>query len=160
MSLFGQEEATKVFLYSKPADMRKGFEGLYGLVLEHMQMDPRNGYLFVFFNIQRNRIKVLHWNQDGLAIFHKRLERGTFKRPSARVDAPNSELLKEELFMILRGIDFEKTKRCYTSGLMGARSPALTKVPEDPQCSTASLHAANSITLIPKLARIRFVCNR
>ncbi len=111
MSLFGLEEATKVFLYSKPADMRKGFDGLYGLVLEHMQMDPRNGYLFVFFNMQRNRIKVLHWNQDGLAIFHKRLERGTFKRPSARVDAPNSELLKEELFMILRGIDFEKSKK-------------------------------------------------
>jgi transposase len=111
MSLFGLEEATKVFLFSKSTDMRKGFDGLYGLVLEHMQMDPRNGYLFVFFNIQRTRIKVLHWNQDGLAIFHKRLERGTFKRPSARVDAPNSELLKEELFMILRGIDFEKTKK-------------------------------------------------
>jgi transposase len=52
---------------------------------------------------------VLHWNRDGLAIFHKRLERGSFKRPTARINAPNSELLKEELFMILRGIDFEKT---------------------------------------------------
>jgi transposase len=111
MSLFGLEEATKVFLYSKPADVRKGFDGLYGLVLEHMQMDPRIGYLFVFFNLQRNRLKVLHWNQDGLAIFHKRLERGTFKRPCARIGAPNSELLKEELYMILRGIDFEKTKK-------------------------------------------------
>ena len=111
MSLFGLEEATKVFIYSKPTDMRKGFDGLYGLVLEHMQMDPRIGYLFVFLNLQRNRIKVLHWNQDGLAIFHKRLERGTFKRPSSRVGAPNSELLKEELYMILRGIDFEKTKK-------------------------------------------------
>ena len=67
--------------------------------------------LFVFFNLQRNRLKVLHWNQDGLAIFHKRLERGTFKRPSSRVGAPNSELLKEELYMILRGIYFEKTKK-------------------------------------------------
>lgn len=111
MSLFGLEEATKVFLFSKATDMRKGFDGLYGLVLEHMQMDPRNGYLFVFFNLQRTRIKVLHWNQDGLAIFHKRLERGTFKRPSSRINAPHSELLKEELFMILRGIDFEKTKK-------------------------------------------------
>jgi len=111
MSLFGLEEAPKVFLYGKPADMRKGFDGLYGLVLEHMEIDPRVGYLFVFFNLQRTRIKVLHWNEDGLAIFHKRLERGTFKRPSARINAPNSELSKEELFMILRGIDFEKTKK-------------------------------------------------
>ncbi len=111
MSLFGLEEATKVFLYGKAADMRKGFDGLYGLVLEHMELDPRQGYLFVFMNNQRTRIKVLHWNADGLALFHKRLERGTFKRPTARVDAPNSELTKEELFMILRGIDFEKTKK-------------------------------------------------
>lgn len=111
MSLFGLEEATKVFLYGQPADMRKGFDGLYGLVLEHMELDPRQGYLFVFMNSHRTRIKVLHWNIDGLALFHKRLERGTFKRPTARLNAPNSELTKEELFMILRGIDFEKTKK-------------------------------------------------
>lgn len=109
--MFGFEEAIKVFLYAKAADMRKGFDGLYGLVLNQMELDPRTGYLFVFMNSQRNRIKVLHWNNDGLAIFHKRLERGTFRRPTSRVNAPNSELTKEELFMILRGIDFEKTKK-------------------------------------------------
>jgi len=111
MSLFGLDEATKVFIYAKPTDMRKGFDGLYGLVLEQMDMNPRCGYLFVFMNAQRNLIKVLHWNGDGLALFYKRLEKGTFKRPTARVNAPNSELTKEELFMILRGIDFEKTKK-------------------------------------------------
>lgn len=111
MSLFGLDEATKVFLYGQSADMRKGFDGLYGLVTEHMELDPRLGYLFVFMNLQRTRIKVLHWNRDGLALFHKRLEHGTFKRPTARIGAPNSELTKDELFMILRGIDFEKTKK-------------------------------------------------
>ena len=111
MSLFGLDEASKVFLYAKPTDMRKGFDGLYGLVLDHIQLDPLLGYLFVFLNAQRNRIKVLHWNRDGLAIFHKRLEKGTFYRPSSQINAPNSELSKEELFMILRGIDFEKTKK-------------------------------------------------
>jgi hypothetical protein len=49
MSLFGLEEATKVFLYARPADMRKGFDGLYGLVLEEMSLDPRLGYLFCFY---------------------------------------------------------------------------------------------------------------
>jgi transposase len=111
MSLFGFEQATRIFLYAKPTDMRKGFDGLYGLVLAHMELDPRLGYLFVFLNLDRTRIKILHWHTDGLAIFHKRLERGTFKRPTARTNAPNSELLKEELFMILHGIDFEKTKK-------------------------------------------------
>ena len=111
MSLFGLDEASKVFLYAKPADLRKGFDSLYGLVLDHLELDPRLGYLFVFMNSQRTRLKILQWNTDGLAIFHKRLESGTFKRPTSRIDAPNSELTKEELFMILHGIDFEKTKK-------------------------------------------------
>ena len=111
MSLFGFEEAPKVFLYAKPTDMRKGFDGLCGLVLNEMELDARLGYLFVFMNKNRNLIKILHWNRDGLALFYKRLEKGTFKRPTARVNAPNSELSKEQLYLILRGIDFEKTKK-------------------------------------------------
>lgn len=62
MSLFGLDEASKVFLYAKPTDMRKGFDGLYGLVVEHLELDPSCGYLFVFLNSHRTRIKVLHWN--------------------------------------------------------------------------------------------------
>lgn len=91
--------------------MRKGFDGLYGLVENAMAMDPLNGYLFVFINANRSRIKILFWDRDGLALFYKRLEKGTFKRPSAQKNAPNSELSQEELYMILRGIDFEKTKK-------------------------------------------------
>lgn len=111
MSLFGFDEAPKVFIFAKPTDMRKGFDGLYGLVLNEMELDPRLGYLFVFMNKNRNLIKILHWNRNGLALFYKRLEKGTFKRPTARLNAPNSELSKEELYLILRGIDFEKTKK-------------------------------------------------
>jgi len=111
VSGFGFEEAPKIFIYSQACDMRKGFDGLYGLVQNQMELDPKLGYLFVFLNSQRTRIKVLHWNTDGLAIFHKRLEKGTFKRPTAQKNAPNSELSKAELFLILKGIDFEKTKK-------------------------------------------------
>lgn len=111
MSLFGLDEAQKVFIYGQPTDMRKGFDGLYGLVLDQMELDPKLGYLFVFLNLQRTRIKILHWNTDGLAIFHKRLEKGTFRRPSAQKNALNSELTKDDLYLILRGIDFEKTKK-------------------------------------------------
>lgn len=111
MSLFGFDEATKVFLYTQAADMRKGFDGLYGLVQNVMEMDPLLGYLFVFINKQGTRIKILHWQKDGLALFHKRLERGTFRRSLDGKNASKSELSKDELFMILRGIDFEKTKK-------------------------------------------------
>ena len=111
MSLFGFDEATKVFLYTQAADMRKGFDGLYGLVQNVMEMDPRLGYLFVFINKQGTRIKILHWQKDGLAIFHKRLERGTFRQTRDAKNTSKIELSKDELFMILRGIDFEKTKK-------------------------------------------------
>jgi transposase len=91
--------------------MRKGFDGLHGLVLSAMQMDIHYGDLFVFISKDRNKAKILFWDTDGLVLYYKRLEKGTFKRPTARLDAPNSELSKEELYMILRGIDFEKTKK-------------------------------------------------
>lgn len=109
--MFGIDRSLKVFLYGKSCDMRKGFDGLYGLIQNGMQMNPLCGYLFVFISGDRTKLKILHWEQDGLTLYYKRLEKGTFKRPSANVNAPNSELSQEELFMILRGIDFEKTRK-------------------------------------------------
>lgn len=101
----------KIFLYGRPCDMRKGFNGLYGLVENSMQLDPLCGYLFVFINGGRTHVKILCWDFDGLVLYYKRLEKGTFRRPSARLNSPNSELSHQELYMILRGIDFEKTKK-------------------------------------------------
>lgn len=109
--MLGLEGYRKVFLYSQPCDMRKGFNGLHGLVLTAMDMDVRCGDMFVFVSKDRSKVKILYWDTDGLVLFYKRLEKGTFKRPTARLSAPNSELTREELYMILRGIDFEKTKK-------------------------------------------------
>jgi len=95
----------KVFLYGKPCDMRKGFNGLWGLVVNAMELDPICGYWFVFINVNRTHVKILHWEQDGIAIYYKRLEKGTFRRPSARLEALNSELSNEDLYLILHGID-------------------------------------------------------
>ncbi len=105
------DTSTKIFLYGKPCDMRKGFDGLFGLVQDEMELNPLLGYLFVFINKSRNKVKILFWDTDGLVLYYKRLEKGTFKRPTSRVNAPNSELTQDEIFMILRGIDFEKTKK-------------------------------------------------
>jgi transposase len=109
MLVFGRQQ--KIFLYGKACDMRKGFNGLWGLVLDAMDLNPLCGYLFVFINGNRTHVKILYWEQDGIAIYYKRLEKGTFRRPSAQLNAPNSELSSEELYLILRGIDFEKTKK-------------------------------------------------
>lgn len=117
--MFGLDSSKKIFVYSQACDMRKGFDGLSGIVLSKMDMNPLLDYLFVFFNKNRTHVKILTWDADGFCIYYKRLEKGTFKRPTCRTNAPNFELTKEELFMILRGIDFEKIKkrkRYFSSG--------------------------------------------
>jgi transposase len=109
--MFGLDISTKVFLYGKPCDMRKGFNGLFGLVQNEMDLNPLSGYIFVFISKDRNKVKQLYWDKDGLVLYYKRLEKGTFKRPSANVNAPNNEFTHEYIYMILRGIDFDKTKK-------------------------------------------------
>jgi transposase len=73
---------TRVFLATKPVDMRKGFDGLFALVENVIREDPFSGHLFVFRNQRRDRLKVLWWDRDGLAIFYKRLERGSYQFPT------------------------------------------------------------------------------
>jgi hypothetical protein len=71
--------ATRVFVVSGATDMRKGFNGLYGIVSNRLGLDPASGHLFVFCNAGRNRIKVLLWDGSGLWICTKRLEQGRFR---------------------------------------------------------------------------------
>ena len=73
--------ATKIYLYAKSADMRKSFNGLHAIVQSEFGRDIRTGDMFVFLNRRLDRIKLIHWDRDGLAIWMKRLERGTFQRP-------------------------------------------------------------------------------
>ena len=80
----------KIFLLVDGCDMRKGFNGLYGLVSSSFGEDPRSGALYVFSNRRHTRIKVLYFDGTGLWILSKRLERGTFSWPSpVRPRAPS-----------------------------------------------------------------------
>ncbi|MCC6264050.1 MAG: IS66 family insertion sequence element accessory protein TnpB, partial [Bryobacterales bacterium] len=65
-------------------DMRKGFEGLYGLVRDELRCDPLSGHLFLFANASRTRLKLLFWDGSGLWVCAKRLEKGRFHWPEAR----------------------------------------------------------------------------
>jgi transposase len=73
---------TRVFLATEPTDMRKGFDGLFAIVESVIAEDPFSGHLFVFRNRRRDRLKVLWWDRDGLAIFYKRLECGSCQFPT------------------------------------------------------------------------------
>jgi len=99
----------RVFLCTRPTDMRKSFDGLCGLVETVFQADVLSGHLFVFLNRRRDRVKILAWDHDGLSIFYKRLERGTFQVPRAAESAV--ELDAAELSMLLAGIDLTSARR-------------------------------------------------
>lgn len=71
----------KIFLAVEPADMRKGFDGLKALVEAQLGCDPLSGHLFVFRSRRGDRLKILYWDRDGLAVWAKRLEQGRFVWP-------------------------------------------------------------------------------
>ena len=75
-------EGVRVWVAVEPVDMRKGFDGLAEVVRAFLGRDPLSGHMFVFRNRSAQRVKVLWYDRDGLAIYYKRLERGTFRFPT------------------------------------------------------------------------------
>lgn len=99
-----------IFLYAHPADMRKSFCGLAGIVRAELGREPNDGSLFLFLNRNRDRLKALYWDRDGLALWYKRLESGTFERISQE-GAAGVQLDAAQLAMLLGGISIESAKR-------------------------------------------------
>jgi transposase len=73
----------RIWLATAPVDMRRSFDALAEHVRTILAGDPMSGHLFVFRNRMAQRVKILWWDQDGYAIYYKRLERGTFQFPAA-----------------------------------------------------------------------------
>jgi transposase len=107
--MFGLSAAVRVYLAKEPADMRKSFDGLAALASGALGLDPLSGHLFVFVNKRRDRIKILYWDRDGLAVWAKRLERGTYRVPPAA--ATRVEMTTAELAALLAGIDLNTARR-------------------------------------------------
>jgi transposase len=109
--MFAWGPATRIYLAAGVTDMRKGFEGLYGLVRDRLQCQPLSGHIFVFSNRQRNRLKLLFWDNSGLWVCSKRLEKGRFGWPAPVSGQDKVVLSHEELALLLGGIDLAGTKR-------------------------------------------------
>ncbi len=101
----------RIFLCTTPTNMSYSFDSLMGRAEEVFKQDPLSGHLFLFFNKRRDRIKALFWDRDGLAIFYKRLERGTFQIPTASAGKRGVELDQAQLTKILEGIDLASSSR-------------------------------------------------
>lgn len=101
----------RIRLAAEPVDLRKSFDGLAALVQEGLRGDPLSGDIFVFRNKAADRIKLLVWEEDGYAIWHKRLEAGRFRFPPSPEALPRVEVRAADLVMLLEGIDLSSVKR-------------------------------------------------
>jgi transposase len=91
--------------------MRKSFDGLCGLIRAWLHGDPLSGELFVFRNKTGDRIKIVTFEGDGLAIYYKRLEAGTFRFPEAPDESGKVTVRSADLLMILDGVDLSSVHR-------------------------------------------------
>jgi transposase len=101
----------RIWLAAEPVDLRKSFDGLAALVQEGLRGDPLSGDIFVFRNKAADRIKLLVWEEDGYAIWYKRLEAGRFRFPPSPEALPRIEVRAADLVMLLEGIDLSSVKR-------------------------------------------------
>jgi transposase len=109
--MFGVGAATRIYLAAGATDLRKSFEGLYGLVRDQLLCDPLSGHLFLFTNVQHNRLKLLFYDGSGLWVCAKRLDRGRFHWPEGDRPSDKVVLTAEELALLLGGIDLQQTER-------------------------------------------------
>ena len=101
--MIGSTRQVAVWAYGAPADLRKGFDGLSGLVSQRLGQDPISGDCFLFVNATRKRAKVLLWDGTGLCIYAKRLERGRFACLWRDAAAAVVQLTMSELQLFLEG---------------------------------------------------------
>jgi len=103
--------SSQVYLYCGPVDMRRSFDGLMGIVQSEFHLDVQAGDLFVFINKRADRLKALWWDGDGLAIFMKRLESGTFQRPAVESEEGHLLMDRVQLGLLLSGIELSSVRR-------------------------------------------------
>ena len=99
--------------------MRSGFDSLSGLVRNQLQKDPLNGDLFIFINRRKTQLKLLHWQQDGFALFYKRLEKGTYELPKL-TGSESGQINAEQLLFMLQGVVLKTVQKHtrYTHGMV------------------------------------------
>ena len=109
--MFGLSVATRIYVCLEAVDMRKSFNGLYGLVRDRLGEDPLSGHMFLFTNRERTRLKALIWDGTGLWVCSKRLEKGRFAWPENSDTQASVRMRPEELTMLLSGLDLKQARR-------------------------------------------------
>ncbi len=97
----------RIYAYTKPADMRKGFNGLSGIIRSEFQSDPTDGSLFLFVNRRRDRMKLLHFDGGGFWLYYRLFESGTFEQLVSKGDSCRLQIGSTELTMLLSGVSLK-----------------------------------------------------
>ena len=98
------QDDLKIFLYTKPTDMRKGVNGLSGIIRGELNGDPTDGSLYLFINRRRDRMKIVHFSAGGFWLYYRLLESGTFEMLQAVNDESQLQIDATELSMLLSGV--------------------------------------------------------
>ena len=110
VAMIGLPDNTPIFLYSKPVDFRKGFDGLTGIVTTSLGQSVTNGSLFLFVNRKQDRIKALWWETGGLTLWYRRLEQGTVELPKLNSEHTHIAIDSVELAMWIAGVPLKSAK--------------------------------------------------
>ena len=100
----------KLYFYTLPCDMRKGFDGLGGVVRSALGRDPSDGSIYCFVNKRRDRIKLLLFEGDGFAVYYKVLAEGTLEMPKTDDNTGYAIVSSETLRLILSGVKLGSVK--------------------------------------------------
>jgi transposase len=109
--MFTLSSTNRFHLYSSPADMRKSFDGLSGLVQNNLESNPCSGDVFIFINRHRNKIKLLHWQGISFTLYYKRLEKGTFELPEYDSSVGSITIDYTQMVMIVDGLSIKNIQR-------------------------------------------------
>lgn len=109
--MFSLTETHRYYLYSPSTDMRKGFDGLSGLVRNELEQDPMSGDVFIFLNRLRTHMKLLVWEDSGFVVYYKRLERGRFEYPKVEHSGQSVVISWRQLMLIVQGIDLQSIRQ-------------------------------------------------
>lgn len=109
--MFSLNSSDRFLLYTEATDMRKGFDSLCGIVRNQLGEDPLSGQVFIFINRRRNSMKLLHWENGGLVLYYKRLEKGTFEFPEAEKGTERVTLPWSKLVLLVEGFSVGQRKK-------------------------------------------------
>jgi transposase len=95
-------------MYSHPADMRRSFYTLSGMITNLMGRNVQDGDVYIFINRPCTSMKILHMECGGLVIYHMKLESGSFKLPVFDENTNTFQTSWQDLMMIVQGVSSDK----------------------------------------------------